>query len=417
MTNQNMTMQQPDEKEGIEALLTGNQPLPPEQPLEQLPEQPTEPQPQFVNFQQAELPNQSNPLHQAAELQKESIQEQAEVESQMAESATAAYMAGEQRLEEQTREAEQRQNEQRENLDRISKQYESQQQAVRDMAVKGTDWWSSKTTGQKVMAGIGLFLSSLSPRAMDNTLKIIDREIERDLQLQKTQVDKAQQDLGATSSLYALHRQAFNDDRIASEATKASQYDLLKMKLQRMEMAARSPMAKAKIGQLMGQIDERIGSAQAKAAADALKGTEYVNAGGFTGRVTDKGEAREFRKAVVDIESAGRAIGRLKDLTGNFGRSITPATRAAAETNLRALVGALRIPFTGGGPLTENEAKMIENAIGNPKALFSLDKSILIKLNELEDHFNSRLASQARTLGLRPQSSEFASFKEGAQAK
>jgi hypothetical protein len=403
----NIPMQRPEEEE-ISPLMTT-------MPEEMATESAQEPKPKFVNFANPEVqqtPQPQNLLMSGIDQQKQSAIQQAVIEGETAQAMQNVYAQGEKQLMSKEAQFQEKAQERQQKLDDLAKKFEAQQAAVKDMSLKGVDWWGSKTSGEKVMAGIGLFLSALSPQSMNNTLNLIDKEVERDLNIQKANLDKAKGELGDTQNLIGLYRDSLKDDRLAFDAARINQYELIKMKLERQAMAAKSPMAKAKIGELMGKLDEKVGLLQAKALQEAAKtGGGQIQTPKFQGTIKDKTMAKDFIEEATDVQAISEGLDRLSKFANSSMSKLSTEDRAKIETDINLLVGALNRPLTGGGPMAEAEAERIRNTIGDPSKFLSLPSSTKAKLSSLKDFINRKHEIKAANLGLKPIQANFATFK------
>jgi hypothetical protein len=389
--------------------------------IESVSQQTEQVQPQFVNFQQPQqaeqVAMQPSQLQTGIDQQKQGILEQAAIEGQTGSEMANVYNQAEQQMQKRQADFEIKQQDRMKEVESLTKKFENQQQAIKEMSIKGVDWWGSKTTGEKITAGIGLFLSALSNQSMKNTLDIIDREVDRDLKIQQANIEKAKGDLSQTQNLLGLNRDLMKDDQLAMQTARIDAFELAKLKIEQVTSRAKSPLAKAKAAELMGKLDEKIGLLQAKAVQDAMSKGATINAGGFTGTVENKQEAKEFNSKVAEIEDASSAINELREINKKPFRSLSPELRGRANVLVQKMIGALRVPFTGPGVLNESERQGLISAIGNPTELFSLQSSVNAKLEEVEKALKRNVESNAKVLGLKPISGSFTSFKEGKKAQ
>lgn len=413
MLNNNIPMQRPEEETEELNPLFASAPIAEEKQVE--------PKPEFVNFAQPQMQEQQamqpSQLQTGLDQQKQALLDQSAIEGQAGSEMANVYSQAEQKMASKQQQFEVQQAEKMKVVEDLTKKFENQQQAIKEMSVKGVDWFGSKTTGEKITAGIGLFLSALSNQSMKNTLDIIDREVERDLKIQQANIEKAKGDLAQTQNLLGLNRDLMKDDQLAMQTARIDAFELAKLKIEQVTARAKSPMAKAKAAELMGKLDERIGLLQAKAVQDAMKKGATVNAGGFTGTVENKQEAKDFNQKVAEVEDAASAISELRKINEKPFRSLNPELRARAKVLTQKMIGALRVPFTGPGTLNEGEREGLISAIGNPTEFFSLQSSTAAKLDEVEKALRRNVESNAKVLGLKPTSGQFATFKEGKKAK
>ena len=98
------------------------------------------------------------------------------------------------------------------------------------------------------------------------------------------------------------------------------------------------------------------------------------------------------KKTVLDNVTDG--IDRLTALGAKNLASLSPEQRTAAQTEVQSLIGQLRIPLTGPGPLTDTEREFMESIIGNPTKIFSLSSNEQVKLDVIKSKFLSDFANE-----------------------
>jgi hypothetical protein len=390
--------------------------------IESVSQQTEQVQPQFVNFQQEQQAEQAqmqpSQLQTGIDQQKQGILEQAAIEGEAGSEMAKVYGQAEQQMQKKQADFEIKQQDRMKEVENLTKKFENQQQAIKEMSLKGVDWWGSKTTGEKITAGIGLFLSALSNQSMKNTLDIIDREVDRDLKIQQANIEKAKGDLSQTQNLLGLNRDLMKDDQLALQTARIDAFELAKLKIEQVTSRAKSPLAKAKAAELMGKLDEKIGLLQAKAVQDAMKSQgQPIKTQKFTGQIPDKQMAKDFMEEAVDVQTISESLDRLNKFANSSSSKVSPEDRARIETDINLLVGALNRPLTGGGPMAEAEAERIRNTIGDPSKFLTLPSSTKAKIGALKDFINRKHEIRASNLGLKPISGDFASFKEGKKAK
>jgi hypothetical protein len=101
-------------------------------------------------------------------------------------------------------------------------------------------------------------------------------------------------------------------------------------------------------------------------------------------------------EVIPAIQGANRILELSKD-----GSRFNLEDRARISTDLKALVGQLRIPFTGPGVLTDKEYDRLLETIGNPNEFFALPSIERIKVETVIDKLSKDLKERYRQAGIK----------------
>lgn len=83
------------------------------------------------------------------------------------------------------------QNEKIKEIEKKYTEYQNDVEAIKNTKISADNFWANKSTGSKVLAGIGLFLGAMPNSTGQNTaVGVIDKAIERDMEAQKANLDK-----------------------------------------------------------------------------------------------------------------------------------------------------------------------------------------------------------------------------------
>jgi hypothetical protein len=124
-------------------------------------------------------------------------------------------------------------------------------------------YWANRTTGDKVLAGIGLFLGSFG-QGGNRAVEIINNAIKTDIDAQKADIETKKDVASAKKGIYSDMFSRFRDKRLAEEATRAAYLDNAMMKLKQIEAQYSGPETKAKSALLYGQLEQQKADAQSK---------------------------------------------------------------------------------------------------------------------------------------------------------
>lgn len=110
-------------------------------------------------------------------------------------------------------------------------------------------------------------------------------------------------------------------------------------------------------------------------------------------------DASKFKSQAAEINNALGSIRELQKL-GRTGSKLSPTNHAQAKSMITKIVGALRLPYTGPGVLTDSERQMLIETLGSPLGWLSLRSVELAKLKQVEHDLMANLQSTARTYGI-----------------
>lgn len=110
-------------------------------------------------------------------------------------------------------------------------------------------------------------------------------------------------------------------------------------------------------------------------------------------------EAIDFRKNAADTQTIKDGIMSILDAskTSNLG-PMEFANRAEVRTKVQAIMGKLRLPMQGPGAMTDSDRKQLEELIGNPAKIFSLNSVEQRKLETILKGLENQLHNDASTV-------------------
>lgn len=115
----------------------------------------------------------------------------------------------------------------------------------------------------------------------------------------------------------------------------------------------------------------------------------------------NKKQSENLNKYISEIQPAIEGAKRLQNIANdpNFSR-LSLQDRAKTAVEIKALVGQLRLPFTGPGQLTEKEYDRLLSTVGDPTSLASLPYLERAKIDTLVNKLVSDLNGQYRASGI-----------------
>ncbi len=265
----------------------------------------------------------------------------------------------------------------------------------KDGKINPSQYLDNMSTGQKVMTAIGLIMggmgSGLTGRP-DTAMKFLNDQIDRDIMGQKENMAKKQ-------NLYRAMREKYQDDVTATEMSKAYMLGLAQNRVQ-MEMdKASGPQARARGEQLIAQLQMQ---QQQHAQAGLTKKMEqmtdkYVPGVGMA--LTNEG-AKGVREMKASVDTVKDTVSRLRQITSQTGKSFSPDLRAEADSLRNMLVGALRVPITGPGSMSEGDRELLMRVVPDVTSFSSLDSRTLKRLDTIIEKMDSTYNRMLEANGL-----------------
>lgn len=270
--------------------------------------------------------------------------------------------------------------------------------------IQPTELFAGKSTWQKILGGVGMFLGSITPEGARNVANMIDKEIERDQALQLNNI-KLKQDKG--DKHFQMLMQKYGSTENALLAKKKDAYTALGLHVKKLEMTAKNAETRARLAQGAQEIELKKQALNVELQKAMFKQSEKDQQGsipGYAGTIKDPVAAREFRTMVAEAPVVRQEINNLLKINDQFlGGSLSPSARAEAAKSQSLLVGKLRVAIAGPGTMSEGDRTLIESVIANPTDFFSLGSSNKIKLKGILDAYNRSLEANAKAYGLQKQ--------------
>lgn len=308
-------------------------------------------------------------------------------------------------------------------------------QDIKEGHVDPQKYWDNNS---RIMSGIGMILAGFNPTNSPNAaINYIKAQMEMNLDAQKS-------NLSSKHNLLRANMEAFGNLREATDMTRIMQNDMVADQLKIAAAKAQTPLAQAAALKAAAQFEVESAEktaqfAKAKATADmvaairdpsrsemAINALETVDpklAGDYReksvpglGVASSLEGAKGVREMQATYKTVKDGIARLKEITKTTGKSLSPDTRAEAESLRTQLIGRLRVPLTGPGAMNEGERALLMKAVPSPTDLFSLDSRTMKKLETLEKGVVNAYRNMATANGLRVPDESGGSNKN-AQAK
>lgn len=312
--------------------------------------------------------------------------------------------------------------------------------------------WNNLRTGQKILAGLAIALGgyggALSGKGDNKAMDVINKAIDRDIEEQKfnIQQDAQSKQLKSQSlrdqasmqgTLLSSLRQKYGDDVQAEIAMRTLAIQQTQLKLQQIASRTESKTVLQNAEMLNAQLErEKQTQAQAMQARIAsmaalrnlgtadvhnldpaveaslpeniqkvIKDRRERSLPGWQGQAPTKEVAGKFLTLVNETQPAIDGASRILALTDpknpNGASRLSPEDRARISTEMIALVGALRVPFTGPGAMTDSDFERIMSTLGDPNKIVTMPSWQRAKLTTVLQKLDNDLETAAKNSGFR----------------
>jgi hypothetical protein len=149
-----------------------------------------------------------------------------------------------------------------ERINRAGQQLQETFDNLEKQEIDPNRFYARMDTGAQVAAGLAIGLGAVGQALMglaDNpAMATINRAIDRDIEAQKMDLEKARGSAQVASSIYSQMRDQFADERTATEATRAAMLKLVDVRLQKIASSTKSKELAAQSVAMSGKINEDI---------------------------------------------------------------------------------------------------------------------------------------------------------------
>lgn len=265
-------------------------------------------------------------------------------------------------------------------------------------------FWDDKSTGQKVLAGIGLIMGAFSPDGVNKAVTLINNQIDQNIKAQELKQDQLGKMADRSQTLYSQLRQKGMDTFQARVAMKDLMLKDVQMQIQKQEANAKTTQAQAALQEAGGKVAKMMSDNQKSArenfAMRALQSEaklspkqemqavqmlpdeqqrKYIP--GAHGFAKDPGDAAKIKENDAATLEATKLLTQLQ----GFGRSpMGSRTKANAEEVVGFLRSALRVPVLGPGTMQQQEYERLVKLIPDPSEILQANaQSRLSKIGEI----------------------------------
>lgn len=346
-------------------------------------------------------------------------------------------------------------------IDKMYNDYQKEREQLKQAQaakISDTDFWTSKSDGQKLGLAIALAMSTYGS-ALAGTenagLKIITQAIDNNIEAQKFNKEMGQKELDALRSDYIdrtnvylekLKQKTIDEDRKLKISQFQQELALKKEELNIKQQAEdREQAVLNRQGNISSIIADSIISGQgidSKTHAIASLGvSDYAKGVGksaitikipdekgnkvprvFLGNSVSDVDIPKVKETIVKAQSANKALDELMELSKSMKtKAPTSAQKQRAQTLAIMLTGDLRKTIIGEGALSEAEWTILKDTVKNPGTIFSIPENIRESLGVIKDKVNLKVANDLSINGYNLPESEsairFENFKKTPQYK
>lgn len=280
-----------------------------------------------------------------------------------------------------------------------------------DKKVDPDRYWSEKSTGQKILAGITLALGAYGAgfTGRNDAATVIQNQINADIDRQQKAIDTEKEGITQKRGIYKDMLALLGDKKSAMTAAEIAYLKGTEMQVAGMQARARGAEIKANAQNLRGQLQDKIEQKKLEFVNASIQRqnlqSEQVNpellskedqeryVKGY-GLVLKPKVADELNTAVVEAKNATSSIMELKKLLGKDWKSLDPTVKADAEVLVGSIQAAIRSEMLGAGTVSDADREFLNRLVKNPTKFWSLDAATEASLNALGKKIEKGLANK-----------------------
>ena len=242
-------------------------------------------------------------------------------------------------------------------------------------------FWNDKSTGQKVMATIGLILGGIGsgltgqPNA---ALQVLQNQIDKDIESQKLNAEQALAKKKHALNIVELNLKRLNDS--TNNKLKKIQIQKMISDMQQSQLALQEQRLMAKkLSSSEGLTREEVFALDPKLQEKMI----ILSDGRFRPATSAQVAKKLNQETIPQAKDSIRGLTELKEILEMPAAEIRPSLRAKSATIRQSLKGALRLELFGPGVMTDFESRMADRIIGDPTKILTLDDVEKAKFNAL----------------------------------
>lgn len=269
---------------------------------------------------------------------------------------------------------------------------------IQNFELKPKNFFAGKNTWQKVLGGLGMFLGSITPEGAKNVANIIDKEIERDLDVQRNQLALLKDTRSEAANRYKMKLDRFGSDKLAKMSMKKDALEMVKLQLGQIAASAKGDLARGASLKGIATIEQHQQDLQANFMKEYLKANKDSQKGmipGYQGSNQNPTIVKDLTDRVSARNSAFASIDKLEKLLQQgalYGKNSEIATQTRKD--LASAIAKAKF-----GKSSDTELAFASDLIPDVTSMFqrgSVDKALF---KNLKDQINTDVEAAANAAG------------------
>lgn len=302
---------------------------------------------------------------------------------------------------------------------------------IKSAKVDPNHYWAEKSTGDKVMAAIGVGLgaigAALTGSGQNAALHIIQTAIDRDIDAQKANLSKKGQDLQNQGTLIAMTRAKFGDARQAEAAARAIAIEGAQVRIQQIAAKYSAPEMKANAEKLMGELEVEKNKAMMafQQIADQNAAMKQLSQGGpidatnlpedvrkryvpGVGLALTEQDAKDVKTTKDSVDKMGSAVNKLIEIRKSIGSGTLFDRKTVAEAKQLATDVLLQYKNIAQlGVMSKSDQELLDRIIPEDPTRFEVTGSTLAQLEQLKNRVEQGYRQYLENRGLRSRVTSF----------
>jgi hypothetical protein len=298
--------------------------------------------------------------------------------------------------------------------------HEKEAQALAKSTISTTHWWTSKSTEEQIVAGIGIALMAFGDGLSasgggrgDTTIQVLGGIIDRDMAAQKSNLESKHAAFAAKRGLYASRLQSFQDERLAEASSKATAWQFVGAKLKAMEARTGDKMLKVQAQKLGSQADFMVQKYVDQIQIDSEKAWQAYQLRQQQAAAAASAEARKreyerdkddmaMERKIREKQGLGPGQGWVRGPDGKM--YVAQYADKPGPDGKPVILSYQPIGSTGGGANDPETAVRVELEPGKPIVVHAANKEQATKLADFNVHANEYISNlnEAKRLAAQP---------------
>lgn len=285
-------------------------------------------------------------------------------------------------------------------------------QDIADTDIVAGNYFSDKTTGQKIAAALAIVFGGIGQARGANQnagLVALDKAIQQDIQMQRVNLAGKREALADKKTMYAIMKDRFKDEELAALGAHNAALDGVKNKMLRQAELSSSDAVKANteraVGEILikqGQLQDQFKIRQADILGKQQQASNKLMVQGV-GEVTNEKYLLPMTEAKIAYDGSREQINSLLDKVDKYGigNTLKPNDELGAEINvlLTQLKGAARTDVIGPGAVTDFERQLLDRFFGEGATANPFKKNeFKARLKQFRDTLDMKYDARAKTM-------------------